>query len=122
MGIKYILLARNMKEIVIRKCTIPTLNFDADEYYKLIDFDDILEPIFTKYMCTNTLEKYFEDDSPPFKYSYPCHSQTVERRIKDVTASSLRLSGSDARDGMIYNAITSRIIMPSFESNKYLNM
>ena len=114
MGIKYILLARNMEEIVIRKCTIPTLNFDADEYYKLIEFDDILEPIFTIYICTNTLEKYLEDDFPPFKYSYPCHSQAVERRIKDVIDSSLCLSGSDARDGMICNATTSRIIMPSF--------
>ena len=40
-------------------------------------------------------------DQPIILFHIPCHSQAVERAIKDITATSSKVYGHKARHGMI---------------------
>ena len=49
---------------------------------------------------------------------YPCHSQGVERAVKEVTIASKQVYGHDNRHGMVVNTVNSRQEMPSFAMKK----
>ena len=49
----------------------------------------------------------------------PCNTQAVERVIKLVTESSLKVCSSGARDGFLKAKIASQEMMPKFETNKH---
>ena len=45
---------------------------------------------------------------------YPCHTQSVERCVKNVTDASLAVCGQGSQDGFIHSRLEGRRIMPVF--------
>jgi len=54
----------------------------------------------------------------PLIFTYPNHTQAVERCIKLVTDASKSVFGYDARDGFIRARVESRRLMPRIETKK----
>ena len=110
--------ARQTPTMTPRSFKVPKLNFEAEDYTKLIDFDaldPVLEPPLTKVMCPALTDE--ELHSIP---SLPCHTQAVERCIKLVTEASQKVCGAKARDGYIINTLKSQKKNPKLDSKKDL--
>ena len=58
----------------------------------MIDFKCVFEPILTYKYTNEDLDHFLKEEFYPFIFNYPCHSQAVECRIKDITSSSLKLN------------------------------
>ncbi|KAK5648112.1 hypothetical protein RI129_003004 [Pyrocoelia pectoralis] len=107
---------------IIRPFIIPRLNFEADDYTNLIDWqnNDITPPPLLQYFELDELRSIIKET--PNKVieitSYPCHTQAVERCVKLVTEASLSIVGFKKRDGFIKARLDSRKLMPQFESKK----
>lgn len=102
----------------IRKFKIPPINFEADNYINLINWQDITvtEPPMTEQFSSEELKQMIKkvpDEIHIFKF--PCHSQSVERCVKLVTEASATVCGQEARDGFIRCRIASRESLPKFE-------
>ena len=110
-GIQYIIEARKNRNNIIRKFEKPNINFNANNYYEMIDFKCVFESILTYKYTNEDLDTFLKEEFFPILFSYPCHSQVVERRIKDITTSSLKLNKPEERDGMYINVINYRKIM-----------
>ena len=87
----------------IRKFTIPKLNFEASDYYELVNWIDFprLEPPLTCKLMENDLEKAIKTGSMPDLEKYPCHTQAVERHVKVVTDAARSVCGKERREGYI---------------------
>ena len=46
----------------------------------------------------------------------PCHSEAVERTVQDVTYTTTKVFGHDARHGMVVQCNKSREEMPKYDS------
>ena len=65
----------------IRTFRVPTLNFDADNYINLIDWNDttVTEPPLTARMPTSEIEAMIRTKSFTREFlKFPCHTQSVE--------------------------------------------
>ena len=51
---------------------------------------------------------------PPF----PCHTQSVERLVKQTSRASAAVAGYSSRDGFLRASAVSREMLPKFESKK----
>ena len=88
----------------IRTFVIPKIDFTADIYYKMIDYnDDWLEPRLTMDIPSYKLRLSYCFDE------YPCHSQSVERFIRLVSETSIMYSNPDDRDGRIKATIQAKL-------------
>nr|CAH7743086.1 unnamed protein product [Callosobruchus chinensis] len=109
--------ARTNTSKELRVFKAPKLNFDADDYIDIIDWQNInvTEPPITKAL---TIEELTEQSSHNTLNigEYPCHTQAVERCVKVITDASLKVCGSEARDGYIRAKIDARKDLPSFEN------
>lgn len=109
----------------IRPFIIPQINFDADYYVDLIDWQK------NKITCPPLLQNLEVDDLKNMISrssvtiidiaAFPCHTQSVERCVKLVTEASLSVVGLQKRDSYIKTKIDSRKLMPNFESKKDYN-
>lgn len=106
----------------VRVFHLPTLNFNADDYTDLISWDDneITEPPVTKQISDAELDLIIQGDDAPLQnlntlFSLPCHSQAVERIVKEVTIASREVYGHLSRDGFIRARLLHRQQMPQFE-------
>ena len=88
----------------------------------MIDFKCVFESILTYKYTNEDLDNFLKEEFCPIIFSYPCHSQAVERRIKDITSSSLKLKKPEERDDMLINDINSRKIMPTFNTKREFQM
>src|SRR5277367_31615 len=111
------------KKEVISKFDLPKLNFTADDYVDLIDWSacDVTEPPITMSLTTENFEEILAGDETSLQpidsfFSLPCHSQAVERIVKEVTAASDTVFGHATRDGFIRARLLNRQIMPKFDS------
>lgn len=107
----------------VREFQIPKLNYNAVEYYDLIDWskEKISEPPITANYSDVEIKNMIlsEDAILPFE-KFPCHTQAVERCVKLVTEASGSVFGVEARDGYIRTKIKARQDLPSFETkNQY---
>ena len=69
----------------IQTFRVPTLNFDADNYINLIDWNDttVTEPPLTERMPISEIEAMIQTKSFTREFlKFPCHTQSVERHIK----------------------------------------
>ena len=103
----------------IRHFIVPTINFNADNYINLIDWNKttVTEPPLTSSIPTSKIEtivhtKTFNNDFSKF----PCHTQSVERHIKVVTEASSSVCGQTSREGNIRSKLKSRAAMPQFDT------
>jgi len=118
-----VLLARQVKCDDIRTFTIPLLNFDAENYHSLINWDNlhITEP---PVLVTKTDAEIESAVNAPQKWSFedlPCHTQAVERHIRTVTEAAESVCGALRRDGYVRAKILSRKTVPHFGSKKDWN-
>lgn len=112
-----ILKARAVTDQNIRVFQTPDLNFEATEYYEMVDCQTVLwtEPPITVRFTNEELKEIIEDPlSSVISYikGYPCHTQSVERAVKIVTEASLSVCGYERRDGVIRSKLESRSKMP----------
>ena len=98
----------------IREFKIPKINFNATEYYSLIEYnEDWLEPRLTEDYLFNTncsLNLLFP--------LFPCHTQSVERAVRIVSETSKMFSNPNDRNSRIYSTILLRRVLPKFDTKR----
>lgn len=92
------------KQHSIRQLRVPTINYNAEDYIDLIDWDAtglMTEPSFTIFMADNELQSYIKNGIQPsaFEMKLPCRTQAAERCVKLVTEASPSVCGELRRDG-----------------------
>lgn len=101
----------------VRIWRVPKLNFEASSYVEMTDWSkDVHEPPLVKHLSDDELIQCIE--VPLEVPNYPCHTQMVERAVKNVTEAAGLVVGQNERDGFIRQRIKSRTIIPKFESKK----
>ena len=105
-----------------RSFKVPELNFEAEEYDELIDWGgDVYEPLITAEMGIFNIRKII--DERLFIGKFECHTQAVERTIKEVTKASKAVVGQRRRNGMVKATIKSRKLHPRSETKKdFINL
>ena len=103
----------------VRKFSISTinLNFEATSYLDLIDWkcSSITPPPMLSSMSDDELSAAAELGPVPMP-RLPCHTQAVERAVKEVTRVSTKVFGRESRHGMLISAETSRKKRPKLEA------
>lgn len=90
------------------------INWSATSYFEMIDWTqcDITAPPMLSHLSDDDLKKY-----DPIKLKqFPCHSQAVERTVKDTSAVSSKVYGHTSRHGMILQTKKCRKELPRVES------
>jgi hypothetical protein len=110
----------NADSTTIRQFRIPKLNFAANDYTELVEWQSIdkCEPPMTKYLTDSDLQVCVETrlfEKVNFQ-DFPCHNQATERCIRLVTQASAAVCGDEQRDGFIRAKLKSRIIMKHFNT------
>jgi hypothetical protein len=110
---------RNAPTNTLRQFIPPILNFNANNYTELIDWNqiDVTEPPMIKHIPDKDLKILIIQNS--FKQNvqmYPCHTQATERCIKLVTQASQAVCSKRRRDGFIRVTIESRKKMKTFNT------
>ena len=123
LGWRRIMKARSTSARCIREFKPPKINFKAESYFDMIDWQaaSVTEPPLTKSITDDKLKEYIHTgDCPELSiiHSLPCHTQAVERMIKLVTNTSQLVTSSERRDGVIRTTLFSRRSMPKFASKK----
>lgn len=100
----------------IRKFTIPQLNFEASDYYELVNWVDNprQEPPITCILSDYDIQEAIKSGSMPHLEKYPCHTQAVERHIKVVTDAAKCVCGKERREGYIRAKLESRKKMSKY--------
>ena len=107
----------------MRRFKVPAeLNFDAVENFDMIDWAlcPISEPPVIKAMTEAELRDLITTEVTPAVIlpKFPCHTQAVERHAKLVTEAVKTVCGQKSRDGFIRARVSSRQLMPMFESKR----
>ena len=108
--------------IGIRPYKLPNVNFLAESYTELFDWERTIvhiPPLIQK-MTNNEIEDII--DIPLHLPPYMCHNQPVERAVKVVTEASRNVCGEDNRDGFIRQRLKSRKLMPRTNSKQDFNL
>lgn len=110
--------------IGVRQFRVPKINFDAQKYYEMIDYEsyiNALPPLIRSLTCEE-IESYINDNEKLLPLAkFPCHTQSVERCIRLVTEASAAV-GESERDGYIRSRIKSRSIMHHFNKKADYNL
>lgn len=106
------------KQKSVRCFKVPPINFDATDYTDLIDWQlsHISEPPLTRNITDEDIEHHIINRSKMTFEAFPCHTQAVERIVKEVSDASLKVCGHEARHGYIRSRLASRVKIPRFES------
>ena len=89
---------------------VPKLNWSASKIEDLIFWDLATEPYITAKMSTDTIRGFL--DKPFTMKAFPCHTQSVERLVKEVSAASLRVCGEGERNGYVHARCEARQLVP----------
>ena len=102
----------------MRKFTIPRLQWQAEAWPGIIDWDtvQVFQPFVLEKLSTEELENAKE--TPVDFPDYPCHSQSVERAVKLVTEASQVVCGEMKRHEHIVSVIASRKSRKAFDTKK----
>jgi hypothetical protein len=97
------------------------LNLAANSYYDLIDWtcSPITPPPLLSSLSDDELSAAAELGPIPMP-RLPCHTQAVERSVKDVTRVSTKVFGHESRHGMLVLAEKSRSKRPKLETKHSL--
>lgn len=105
----------------VRTHQIPKIVFTAQEYYEMIDWSavNLTELPLMRNMCLEDLCNAVENPKEIENFfSFPSHTQAVERGVKIITEASAAVCGPAKRDKWIKTTIQSREKMPKFSSKK----
>lgn len=89
------------------------MNWSATSYFEMIDWTqcNITAPPMLSHISDIDLRK----NDPINLTQFPCHSQAVERTIKDISAASCKVYGHNSRHGMIVQSKKSRMELPNID-------
>ena len=101
-----------------RKFLKPQLKFEAVTYPDMIDWklEKIYEPVLTTNLTRAEIKCIV--NTPLVVPSYPAHTQSVERLVKQTSRASASVAGYNSRDGLLRSSETSRELLPKFESKQ----
>jgi hypothetical protein len=93
------------------------LNFSAETYFDMIDWDNcqITPPPLLSHVSSDDLKSCQQLLLPTF----PCHSQAVERTVKDVSAASSKVYGHKSRHGMVLLGKKARLELPKVDTKAH---
>lgn len=111
----------------LRQFDIPNFNFNATNYFEILNSEGVTisEPPLLRDLSIDELQQIIKSTSTTWiKYikKFPCHTQAVERTVKLVSESSMLVTDSEKRDGVIKATLESRRKMPLFKSNCLLTV
>lgn len=121
-AVERIIKCRETPETTVRKFVCPKVDMEADDYYQLIDENEIwLESILTKNITDELLREYL-DECPIIKFDpYPSHTQSVERHIRLVSQTSKSITSPEERDARINAALMHRRLFPKNSTKRDFN-
>ena len=96
-----------------------SINFNANNYHDLVNWDESVitsPPVFGKFSDGEILTMI--EEGPLSAPKLPCHSQAVERTVKEVSRVSSKVYGHDSRHGMIVSTLRSKEITGSCDSKQ----
>lgn len=125
-GVQKIIEIRNgngdtLGNLSVRPRITPAVNFNANTLLELIDWSDkgkIYEPPLTCKLKISEIKKFIEE--PMQVPKWPCHGQSIERCVKQVTEASDKVYTHEKRDGFIRAQEASRTMMSRNESKQDL--
>ena len=106
---------------VIRHNIVPSIDFEARNYYEMIDWTEVAvtsPPVLIHMSDEELIEKLSGDElfeEWAFR-KFPCHTVAVERSVKLVTEAALKVYGHDARERYIRSTLKSRESLPRFDT------
>ena len=119
-GVLYILKAREDfdQESHPRQFLPPQINLEAQSYWQLVDWEkeQNTEPPLTMKMTKDEILRDLGE--PNILPDYPCHTQSVERKVPVVTESCLQKVGYTGRHQWILSTEQSRDLVHKFDSKK----
>ena len=103
-----------------RKFQIPSVNFDAVDYYCLVNLQEVprTPPPMLQNISDDEIEAAIQVPRKWTLEEYPCHTQSVERHVKVVTEAAASVCGGLRRDGYIRAKLASRKEVSHFRSKK----
>ena len=102
----------------LRLRTLPYLNTQATTLEKMIDWEGATEPIVT---CKLTKSELLKLIGKPMEVEYfPCHTQAIERAVKEVTAAASAVYGAERRNGFIRGRAKHIDLVPRINSKQDL--
>lgn len=122
LALQRILKARQAKLITKRVFKPPKVNFDADDYIDIIDWQStsVTEPPLISDLSKQEIQLIVETGTSERKeFKIPSHTQAVERIVKEVTEASKQVCGSKERDGFIKSRLLDREYLPKFETKSH---
>ena len=101
-----------------RKFVPPEVNFDAQNYFDLIDWNSLVstEPPLTMDLSLDDILRIIGE--PIILPDYPNHTQSVERMVRVVTEVASRKAGYKARHRTILELLESRALVPKFNTKR----
>ena len=104
----------------VRSFIVPTLKFDAQEYFNIIDWSSakLSSPPLLSNVSNEHISHLIESGfvSEWDIRDFPSHTQSVERCVKLVSESAQKVLGFENRDGFIRSTLKSRGLMRKFET------
>ena len=90
------------------------INFACRSYVDMIDWDSVTfdSPPLLHDIASDMIASHSQVVLP----HYPCHSQDVERNIKDVSSVCHKVYGHDSRHGVVIQIKKSRLDVPAVET------
>ena len=102
-------------DLSVRSFRVPEINWNVTSLRDLTFWSDVHEPCLTCGMSRDEIRQCL--DKKLVVPSYPCHGQSIERCVKQVTMAAKNVFGQEARDGFIRAGMKSRELLP-VECNK----
>ena len=90
---------------------VPKINFDANSYFELINWQqNYFDPPILRHITNQEISEVIESQGGLnlIYLKLPCHTQAVERSVKIVTEASLYLCDKKLREGLIRAKLASR--------------
>ena len=115
-GVQMIIKRRGNSEFgdnAVRARRTPDINLQASSLTTLISWEtDIHEPVFTVKLSKAEVQSLVESPfCPPY---FPCHTQSTERAVRQVTEAADSVVGFQARHGFVLARQASRAALPRF--------
>ena len=100
-------------ETGLRPFKVPKLNWSAKKIEDLIDWENATESILTAKLSKDEIRKFL--DTPFIMKPFPCHTQSVERFVKEVSVASSCVFGIEKRNGYVHARCEARKLVPKFQ-------
>ena len=97
-----------------RSFRVPELNWTATKVEEIISWEPTYEPILTADLSKDEICKF--PDKPFEMKAFPCHTQSVERMVKEVSAASCHVFGAKKRDGFVRGRCFGRKVVPKADT------